>query len=80
MAFVILNIFSDEFWCLFRSTIRDKIIPHAVSWFTGEAIQGDEFEDIEEEEDDDDEQEEEEEDGDDDDDEDEQESKTKNKV
>ncbi|XP_044464150.1 nucleosome assembly protein 1;2-like isoform X1 [Mangifera indica] len=26
------------------STIRDKIIPHAVSWFTGEAIQGDELE------------------------------------
>ncbi|RDX83753.1 Nucleosome assembly protein 1;2, partial [Mucuna pruriens] len=25
------------------STIRDKIIPHAVSWFTGEAIQVDEF-------------------------------------
>ncbi|KNA18311.1 hypothetical protein SOVF_072070 [Spinacia oleracea] len=24
------------------STIRDKIIPHAVSWFTGEAVQGDE--------------------------------------
>lgn len=31
---------------LCRSTIRDKIIPHAVSWFTGEAVQGDEFEDI----------------------------------
>ncbi|KAI4355451.1 hypothetical protein L6164_004226 [Bauhinia variegata] len=29
------------------STIRDKIIPHAVLWFTGEAIQSDEFEDIE---------------------------------
>lgn len=27
------------------STIKDKIIPHAVSWFTGEALQGDEFED-----------------------------------
>ncbi|KAJ6674311.1 TESTIS-SPECIFIC Y-ENCODED PROTEIN [Salix viminalis] len=25
------------------STIRDKIIPHAVSWFTGEAVQGDEL-------------------------------------
>ncbi|KAE8666877.1 Nucleosome assembly protein 1 [Hibiscus syriacus] len=25
------------------STIRDKIIPHAVSWFTGEAIQGDDL-------------------------------------
>ncbi|TKY48270.1 Nucleosome assembly protein [Spatholobus suberectus] len=33
------------------STIRDKIIPHAVSWFTGEAVQSD-FEDIEEDEDD----------------------------
>lgn len=36
-----------------RSTIRDKIIPHAVSWFTGEAVQGDEFEDIEEDDEDD---------------------------
>ncbi|KAI8529668.1 hypothetical protein RHMOL_Rhmol12G0242400 [Rhododendron molle] len=35
------------------STIRDKIIPHAVSWFTGEAVQGDEFEDIEEDDEDD---------------------------
>ncbi|XP_028778756.1 nucleosome assembly protein 1;4 [Neltuma alba] len=50
------------------STIRDKIIPHAVSWFTGEAVH-DEYEDIEadeddyeEDEDDDDEEEEEEED------------------
>jgi len=25
---------------LFRSTIRDKIIPHAVSWFTGVAVDG----------------------------------------
>lgn len=32
------------------SIIRDKIIPHAVSWFTGEATEGDEFEDNEEEE------------------------------
>ncbi|MCO5560070.1 hypothetical protein L7F22_013676 [Adiantum nelumboides] len=30
------------------STIRDKIIPHAVSWFTGEALQGEEFEDVDE--------------------------------
>ncbi|XP_056166689.1 nucleosome assembly protein 1;3-like isoform X2 [Syzygium oleosum] len=36
------------------STIRDKIIPHAVSWFTGEAIQGEEFEDLEDEDDDED--------------------------
>ncbi|KAL3618847.1 hypothetical protein CASFOL_037295 [Castilleja foliolosa] len=35
------------------STIRDKIIPHAVSWFTGEAAE-DEFGDIEDEEDEDD--------------------------
>ncbi|RDX76677.1 Nucleosome assembly protein 1;2 [Mucuna pruriens] len=33
------------------STIRDKIIPHAVSWFTGEAAHSD-FEDIDEDEDD----------------------------
>ncbi|KAL0673357.1 hypothetical protein Bca4012_001338 [Brassica carinata] len=26
------------------STIREKIVPHAVSWFTGEAIEGEEFE------------------------------------
>ncbi|KAG1346352.1 nucleosome assembly protein 1-like 2 [Cocos nucifera] len=48
------------------STIRDKIIPHAVSWFTGEAVRADDFEGIEEEED-------EEEDGEDDEDEDEDE-------
>lgn len=62
---------------LFRSTIRDKIIPHAVSWFTGEAMEGDELgmedddedEDIDEEDDEDDEEEEDEED--------EEESKTK---
>lgn len=29
------------------STIRDKIIPHAVSWFTGEAAPGNDFDDIE---------------------------------
>ncbi|KAK7303966.1 hypothetical protein RJT34_14916 [Clitoria ternatea] len=66
------------------STIRDKIIPHAVSWFTGEAVQGDEFEDLEDEEDDedideDDEEDEEEDDDDDEDDEEEEESKTKKK-
>ena len=42
-----------------RSTIRDKIIPHAVSWFTGEAVQGDEFEDIGDDDEEDDENEEE---------------------
>ncbi|KAB1218415.1 hypothetical protein CJ030_MR3G026295 [Morella rubra] len=49
------------------STIRDKIIPHAVSWFTGEAVQGDEFEDIMEDDDRDDEDEDEDEEEDDDD-------------
>ena len=39
---------------LCRSTIRDKIIPHAVSWFTGDAVQGDEFEDMGDDEDDED--------------------------
>ncbi|MBA0789761.1 hypothetical protein Gohar_014452, partial [Gossypium harknessii] len=68
-----------------KSTIRDKIIPHAVSWFTGEAIQGDELEIVDEDEDDDvdededDEDEDEDEDDDDDDDEDDEESKTKKK-
>ncbi|KAI9084658.1 hypothetical protein K1719_033440 [Acacia pycnantha] len=38
---------------LFMSTIRGKIIPHAVSWFTGEAIQGEEFGDLEGDEDED---------------------------
>lgn len=60
------------------STIRDKIIPHAVSWFTGEAVQ-DEFEDIEgdddvdENEDEDEEEDEDDEDDEDDDDDDEEE-------
>lgn len=71
------------------STIRDKIIPHAVSWFTGEAAQGDEFEDIEDDDDDgDDENEDEDEDEeeeieddyeDDDDEDDEEDSKNKKK-
>lgn len=69
------------------STIRDKIIPHAVSWFTGEAIQGDELEiedddeedeDIDEDEEDEGEDEDEEEEDDDDED-DEDEVKTKKK-
>ncbi|KAB2072403.1 hypothetical protein ES319_A07G013400v1 [Gossypium barbadense] len=66
------------------SAIRDKIIPHAVSWFTGEAIQGDELEigddddDVDEDEDEDDEDEDEDGD-DDDDDEDDEGSKTKKK-
>ncbi|XP_010539394.1 PREDICTED: nucleosome assembly protein 1;3-like [Tarenaya hassleriana] len=61
------------------STIRDKIIPHAISWFTGEAIQGEEFEiDDDEDEDideDDDEDEEEEEEEDEDEEEEEEETK-----
>lgn len=67
------------------STIRDKIIPHAVSWFTGEAVQGDDLEDLEDDEDDDgdedeDEDDEEDEDDDeDDDDEDEDEDEGKNR-
>ncbi|KAL7180395.1 hypothetical protein ACSBR1_043571 [Camellia fascicularis] len=56
------------------STIRDKIIPHAVSWFTGEAVQGDDLEDIddddEDEDDNDDEEDEDEDEEDEDDDED----------
>ncbi|GKA07260.1 nucleosome assembly protein 1;2 [Tanacetum coccineum] len=56
------------------STIRDKIIPHAVSWFTGEANEGDEDDDeIEEDEEEDDEDDEDEE-------EDDQETKTKTKT
>lgn len=46
----------------FRLTIRDKIIPHAVSWFTGEAAQGDEFDDINDDGDDEDDEEEEDDD------------------
>uniref|UniRef100_A0A7N0V063 Uncharacterized protein n=1 Tax=Kalanchoe fedtschenkoi TaxID=63787 RepID=A0A7N0V063_KALFE len=45
------------------STIRDKIIPHAVSWFTGEAVEGDECDDLDEDREDKDDEEEEEEDG-----------------
>ncbi|KAL5976641.1 Nucleosome assembly protein [Asimina triloba] len=52
------------------STIRDKIIPHAVSWFTGEAVQGEDFDEIEGDDDEDDDEAEEEEDEDEDDDED----------
>ncbi|XP_019151652.1 PREDICTED: nucleosome assembly protein 1;2-like isoform X2 [Ipomoea nil] len=46
------------------STIREKIIPHAVSWFTGEACEDDEYEldDEEEDEEDDEDEEDEEED------------------
>ncbi|KAL9265149.1 hypothetical protein AKJ16_DCAP17862 [Drosera capensis] len=67
------------------STIREKIIPHAVSWFTGEAAQDDDFEVLDEgDEDEDDEEieedeEDEEEDDDDDEDEEEEESKSRKK-
>ncbi|XP_022938079.1 nucleosome assembly protein 1;2-like isoform X1 [Cucurbita moschata] len=67
------------------STIRDKIIPHAVSWFTGEAIQDEEFEDMdnddddEEDNDDDEDEDEDDEDEDDDDDEDEDEDEGKSR-
>ncbi|KAL3825297.1 hypothetical protein ACJIZ3_021326 [Penstemon smallii] len=67
------------------STIRDKIIPHAVSWFTGEAAQ-DEYGDLEDDDDldedndeDEDEEEEEDEDDDEEDEDEEDESKTKKK-
>lgn len=50
------------------STIRDKIIPHAVSWFTGEAVQGDDFEDIDDDEDEEEDDEIDEDEGDEDDD------------
>lgn len=53
----ILNVILCVLVC--SSTIRDKIIPHAVSWFTGEAVEGVELEnmDDDDEEDDDDEDE-----------------------
>jgi len=65
------------------STIRDKIIPHAVSWFTGEAVQAEDFDDMEDgdEDDDDEDDDDEEDDEDEDEDEDEEElSKPTKKV
>eukprot|EP00250_Pteridium_aquilinum_P035572 c9673_g1_i1 orf=228-1361(+) len=64
------------------STIRDKIIPHAVSWFTGEALQGEDFEDVDDDEsgdmeDDDEDEDEDEEDEDEDDEEDEDDGKVR---
>ncbi|CAL1413999.1 unnamed protein product [Linum trigynum] len=66
------------------STIRDKIIPHAVSWYTGEAIPADDDgldldddEDDDVDEDDDEDEEDDEEEDDDEDDDDEEEVKTK---
>lgn len=78
-----MNLSLNGFLCFFRSTIRDKIIPHAVSWFTGEAAQGEEFGDLDDEdedEDDDVDEDDEDEDEDEDDDEEEEETKTKKKV
>nr|GEX42132.1 nucleosome assembly protein 1;4-like [Tanacetum cinerariifolium] len=60
------------------STIRDKIIPHAVSWFTGEAAENDEY-DIEDDDEEDDEEPEDDDDDDDDDDEDDEDVNTKKK-
>lgn len=51
---------------MYRSTIRDTLIPHAVSWFTGEAGEdefGDLEDDDEDEDEDDDEEDDEDEDG-----------------
>lgn len=60
------------------SAIRDKIIPHAVSWFTGEAADGDEYEiDDEGDDDDDDDEDDEDEEDDEDDEDDDDESKKK---
>ncbi|KAI5066776.1 hypothetical protein GOP47_0017304 [Adiantum capillus-veneris] len=66
------------------TTIKDKIIPHAVSWFTGEALQGDEFEegedeDVEDEDEAEEEDEEDEEDEDEEEDDDEEEEQKTNK-
>ncbi|KAL3337532.1 hypothetical protein AABB24_029927 [Solanum stoloniferum] len=62
------------------STIRDKIIPHAVSWFTGEAAEDDDYADLEDDEDeDDDEENEEDEEDDEDEEEEEEDTKTKKK-
>ncbi|KAK1315509.1 hypothetical protein QJS10_CPA06g01018 [Acorus calamus] len=69
------------------STIRDKIIPHAVSWFTGEAVQvedldleeDDEDEEGDEDEDDDEEEEEQDEDEEEDDEEEDEEEDSKSR-
>ncbi|KAK9101357.1 hypothetical protein Scep_024787 [Stephania cephalantha] len=63
------------------STIRDKIIPHAVSWFTGEAVEGGDFEGIDDDDEDDDEDDDDEDEEDEDDDEEEEdEEKSRKKV
>lgn len=60
------------------STIRDKIIPHAVSWFTGEAVQDEEFEDTEDDEDGDEANDEDEDEGDEDENEEDEEDEDEN--
>ena len=40
----LVSLILNSLYIFTRSTIRDKIIPHAVSWFTGEAAQDDDFE------------------------------------
>ncbi|CAK9223728.1 unnamed protein product [Sphagnum jensenii] len=62
------------------STIRDKIIPHAVSWFTGEALQGEDLEDEDEEGDEDDEDEDDDEDDEDEDEEEDEEDDDEEEV
>ncbi|RWW28430.1 hypothetical protein GW17_00007095 [Ensete ventricosum] len=62
-----------------KSTIRDKIIPHAVSWFTGEAVEDDDEVEIEDEEDGEDEDEEDEEEDEDEDEDEEERGKSKKK-
>ena len=64
----------------FRTTIRDKIIPHAVSWFTGEAVQADDFEHIGDDDDDDEEDEDDDGDEEEEDEDEEEESKPARKV
>lgn len=69
------------FVLLYSTTIRDKIIPHAVSWFTGEAVDDDDL-DVEEDDDDDDDDDgdvDEDEDGNEDDDEEEEEDNDEGK-
>lgn len=61
------------------SAIRDKIIPHAVSWFTGEAAEEDGFELADDEDDEEDDEDEDEDEDEEDEDEEEEEEETKNK-
>lgn len=82
---LLFSVMTISWYC--RSTIRDKIIPHAVSWFTGEAVQGDEFGDIGDDDEDDDEneddegdEEDEDEEDEDEDEEEEEEGKSRKKV